>query len=110
MKPIDAFALQDALIRLLHDSSTLSSDIEARPEQLEKIARAISVHVKALTDIAEYNEILSYKEGKKKYSRYEDIPPPSPEERARFVERLYALIDKVDAESEEAEASDTIFR
>ncbi len=27
------------------------------------------------------------------YTRYEDIPPPSPEDRARFVARLTAKID-----------------
>jgi len=35
------------------------------------------------------------------YTRYEDIPPPSPEERARFRERLDALIDKINTGEKE---------
>ena len=31
------------------------------------------------------------------YIRYEDIPAPSPEERARFIARLSALIEKMEA-------------
>ncbi len=31
------------------------------------------------------------------YIRYEDIPAPSPEERARFTARLTALIEKTEA-------------
>jgi len=37
------------------------------------------------------------------YTRYEDIPPPSPEERARFRERLDALIEKINTGEKERE-------
>jgi len=35
------------------------------------------------------------------YTRYEDIPPPSPGERARFRERLDALIEKINTGEKE---------
>ncbi len=41
-------------------------------------------------------------QSKPQYTRYEDMPPPSPEERARMEAEILAIFDRIKAEEEAA--------
>ncbi len=78
-------ALQDKLNHL----SGGSKDIDDAPE---KWARAISTLMKAMDDIAARREKINAKIAAQTHTRYEDMPPPTPEDEARFNDRFRKLI------------------
>ena len=69
---------------------------EIKPVKLDGFARSISTHIKALEDLEKYNAASAKAANEKTYSTYEDIPPPSPEDRKRFYIRLKSLIRDVE--------------
>ena len=71
---------------------TAKDDIEINPQKLDTHARSISTHIKALEDVGRYNAAALKATDEKKYTAYEDLPPPSPEDRKRFYGRLQSLI------------------
>ena len=98
--------LTQAIKRLMKDinSMTAKDDIEINPQKLDTHARSISTHIKALEDIGRYNAAALKAADEKKYTSYEDLPPPSPEDRKRFYIRLESLISDIEAGTDEIEA------
>jgi len=100
-KPLDTLALQDAITRLTELIAVLDGDDP--PEKFEKLARAVSAQLKALRDIEARNADLQESADATRYTRYEDMPPPSPEDRARFIRRFERLYGQVTGPGETAE-------
>jgi hypothetical protein len=86
-----------AINHLLTEIGKLTVDTHEsiNPDQLERLARAISTHLKALQSLDDYNLKISQKDEDEKYTRYEDLPPPSPEDQDRFYARLESVIGKI---------------
>lgn len=78
------------------DAADQSLDGKAAPERLDKMARAISAQLKAMADIQTHNERAAQTDEDKKYLRYEDLPPPSPADRARFTQRFIDLVGQIE--------------
>lgn len=75
-------------------------DIARHVTEGEKLSKAISSHLKALADIRQHNlEILELAQ-QDRHTAYEDYPPPSPEDRARFMARIQKLYAEITAEDE----------
>ena len=68
---------------------------EPAPDRYEKLARAISVQMKAVQDIYAHNQRCAAQEEASEYLDYDDLPPPSPEQRTQFIERLMHLYHKL---------------
>lgn len=88
-----------AIERLISEIGIFADDREAeiKPDQLERLARAISVHLKAVQDIDAHNLREAQQDEDKKYTRYEDLPPPNPAERERLISRIRHHYDYVNA-------------
>jgi hypothetical protein len=95
-------AVQSSLARLF---AALELPRDNRPEreqiaEHERLAKAISFHLKALSDIRQHNLEITELTQDVRHTAYEDYPPPSPEDRARFMARLQKLYSEVAAEDE----------
>jgi len=98
VKYIDPDPLDDAVERLLAEMQALSRDPECVvPDKLERLAKAVSIHLKAINDVNAHNGRVAKADEDKKYLSYEDLPPPTPEERARLIDRVQLLYDRVNA-------------
>jgi len=89
------------LLEQITENVTVSEDTlgDAKPlERSEKLAKAISVHVKAVQDITAHNARCEAQEDEGIYLNYDDLPPPNPEDRARFIKRLKHLYAHLNAE------------
>ncbi|WP_409433475.1 hypothetical protein ACJ3XI_02925 [Litorimonas sp. RW-G-Af-16] len=94
-EPISDQPLQDALTHLLAQIAALSNDAAGPPAEMERLAKSVSAHLKSISDIQSHNERVAAHRFESQYTRYEDIPPPSPADRARFVARLQKLYAEV---------------
>ncbi len=98
---IDPAPLERA-IRQMVDQITdepLSLDDEAFFLRSEKRAKVISLYVKAVQDITAHNARHAAQEEDGKHLSYDDLPPPSPEDRARFVKRLTHLYNRLNEQA-----------
>jgi len=75
-----------------------AQDVVKLLERSERLAKAISVHVKAVQDITAHNARYVAQEDEDIYLNYDDLPPPNPEDRARFIKRLKHLYACLNAE------------
>jgi len=108
-------APQRAVWRLLEDMTLVAEKTREEgddpgaarktAETLDKIARSMSSTLKCLSDLQEQNARIRTADTDKKYTRYEDLPPPNPEERRRFLERLDHLVSQIEPLSDEAAAA-----
>jgi len=91
--------ITSALNRLIQDLESLADDgVDlADPLKFERSARAISACLKSLGAVEDYNQQAAKIQKEEKYTRYEDLPPPSPEEQDRFYARLESVIGKIEA-------------
>jgi len=105
MKYICPAPLNQAIGRLMEDINTLTveSHADIQPQKLDGFARSISTHIKALEDIEKYNAAAAKVDNEKKYTAYEDLPPPSPADRERFYIRLESLIREIEDRPDEIE-------
>ncbi|WP_415811480.1 hypothetical protein [Litorimonas haliclonae] len=111
----DAGAPQIAILRLLDEMNVVAemaheevgdpSSARQTAETLDKIARSMSSTLKCLSDLQAQNERIRKADEEKKFTRYEDLPPPSPEDRRRFLERLDHLVAEIEPLSDEAAAA-----
>jgi len=98
---IDPAPLERAIRHMLDHMTDISKRDDDMPlENCEKLAKAISVHVKAVQDITAHNARCAAQEDDGKYLSYENPPPPNPEQRAVFIKRLTDLYDRLNAEPE----------
>ena len=90
--------LTQAIARLMEDINLLTDEdsLSVDPQKLDGLARSISTHLKALDDLNSYNRKAAKEAEDQKYLSYEDLPPPSPEDRKRFYIRLKSLIRDVE--------------
>lgn len=59
--------------------------------QLERYARAMAAHIKVIAEIEAHNRQVAANSDSEKYTAYEDLPPPNPDERQRVIQRVLAL-------------------
>lgn len=98
---IDPAPLERTIASLLLRLDALIRDDEAAtPDVHEKLAKAISVQMKAVQDIYAHNQRVKVKEEQTKYLSYDELPPPSPEERAQFIKRLTRLYNRINDRSQ----------
>ena len=65
-------------------------------QRLEQCARALCGQLKAIQELDAHNLRQAQAETGQKYTRYEDLPPPSPAEQDRFYERLKSAIRRIE--------------
>lgn len=70
-------------------------DDEDPAPHMDRIAKSILLLLKTHADAAAHFKDVAAQELDTKYTKYEDIPPPSPEDRERFKARFLDLIDKL---------------
>ena len=92
--------LQAGLDTLLAEMARLTQEAESgadvKPAEFERLAKAISTHLKAVDDIQAHHDRLETQDKLLNFTAYEDLPPPSPEERARMIKRLQKLYASID--------------
>ena len=97
---IDPAPLERTIAHLLAQLDAVSSgEDEPAPDRYEKLARAISVQMKALQDLYAHNQRCAAQEERSEYLDYDDLPPPNPEQRTQFIERLMLLYDRFNGPS-----------
>ena len=98
--PLSDTILQAGLETLLTQMERLTdqavSGSAINPAEFEKLAKAISAHLKTMDDVIAYDRRQRDLDTPKSYTAYADFPPPSPEERAEILERLQKLYAKMD--------------
>ena len=96
--------LTQAITRLMEDINLLTDEdsLSVDPQKLDGLARSISTHLKVLDDLNSYNRKAAKEAEDQKYLSYEDLPPPSPEDRKRFYIRLKSLIRDVEDDAIQA--------
>jgi len=92
---IDPAPLTRTITRLLEHIEAMPMDAEMRLEQYDKFAKAVILQMKAVQDITAYNQQTATQDTQTKYLNYDDLPPPSPEDRTRFIKRLTRLYDRL---------------
>ncbi len=94
--------IPQALERFLDniDQLTAGDTTELDLVRLDQLARTFSVYLKAAHDFDAHSRLVAEATTQQKYTRYEDLPPPSAADRARLIARLRALYDKVNAGEE----------
>jgi hypothetical protein len=99
--------MERAIRRIMDTMSVMTDDPEGEvsPERFERFARTISLQIKTMGDITAHNSRVSKSEDKEKYLSYEDLPPPSPEERERIIARLMERYRRVNDSGEIPETS-----
>jgi len=98
MNYIDPEPLDHAIAQTLARIDEISSDPEKlSPDKLERLSRAISLQIKAISDIEAHNERARKQAEEKTYLNYEDLPPPSPKDRDKLLQRIQLLYDRVNA-------------
>lgn len=103
---IDPAPLERTITSLLEQLEAIPTDVDqSAPEKYEKLAKAISVQMKAVQDIYAYNQRASEQTEHMKYLNYDNLPPPSPEERARFIKRLTRLYNRINDNEEISSAT-----
>lgn len=96
MKFIDPEPLDMAAQRILVEIENLSADAgDFTPDKLDRMARALTAQLKAIADIETHNGRVQKQDEEKNYLSYDDLPPPSPEERKRIIARVRLLYDRV---------------
>ena len=92
--------LQSSLYLLRHIETHAIDEGEVEPILYEKIARAISVQLKAVQDIDVFNQRRNENESLTKNLNYENLPAPRDDERERFIERLTHLYNRINGTAE----------
>jgi len=105
MKPVRLDPLTQSIGRVMDDIHEMTKEEveDINPQTLDGFVRSISTHIKALEDVGRYNAVALKAADEKKYTAYEDLPPPSPEDRKRFYSRLQSLIGEAYDWGEEVE-------
>ena len=102
---IDPAPLQRTIAHLLAQLDAISSSGgEPAPEKHEKLARAINVQMKALQEINAHNQRCAAQEDQSEYLDYDELPPPNPEQRTQFIERLMRLYHRLNESGEISQA------
>lgn len=99
---IDPVPLERAIRHMLDQitANPAMVDNSSSLERSEKLAKAISLHVKAVQDITAHNARNAAQEDDGKYLSYDNLPPPNPKDTARFIVRLTHLYHRLNAETE----------
>jgi hypothetical protein len=92
----DRFISLDAAQVALNQSLVkLTSQLDETPE---KAARGLSITLKALADLQAHRDAIQAREAASEYTRYEDLPPPPPDEVRKFRKLFNKMVDaKVEA-------------
>ncbi len=79
-------------------------DLVNRPkserEPPDKFAKSISALMKAKADVVAQQEKEQAKSFAKQHTRYEDMPPPTPEDEARFDAEFQKILSEIFGEDE----------
>ncbi len=93
LRPV-VFAVEN-MIEQIGAAAMNEGDERPTPERLEKMAKSVSAQLKAIADIEQHNLRLRQSSQDKEYTRYEDLPPPSPQERARIKARFKDVVNQL---------------
>ena len=101
--PISEKILQLGLKTLLDEMERLSQEAKAdgvvKTVEFERLAKAISTHLKTIDDVNAHQDRAAAAAKLQQYTAYEDLPPPSPAERARIIKRLQKLYASIDLDA-----------
>ena len=95
---LDLFKRAEIALHSQLDAILLSVGKEDSPPDstsTEKWAKSISTLLKALDDAAQRRAAAEAEIAAKTYTRYEDMPPPTPEDEARFYDEFRKLVGEV---------------
>ncbi len=90
---LDLLNKTEAALQLKLD--TLLSVSTEGDDPPDKWARAISTLLKTLDDMTARRTAIEARIAAKTHTRYEDMPPPTPEDEARFYERFRKLVGSI---------------
>ena len=94
---------ETALLAVKEQLEDLITTPKSEREPPDKFAKNLSALMKAQADTQAQFEAFRAKTEAKKYTRYEDMPPPTPEDEARFHDRFRSLIHRIAMSEEEGE-------
>ena len=86
--------LHDTRARLVAELKALNAPPEDG-DALDRSPRNISATLKAIDDVQSQIDKAEEKLTKQTYSRWEDLPPPSPEDEARYYEDFKRIFRRV---------------
>lgn len=90
------FAVEN-MIEQIGDAAMCKGEERPTPDRLEKMAKSVTAQLKAIADIEQHNLRARQFGLDKEYTRYEDLPPPSPEERSRIAARFKEVVGQLAA-------------
>jgi len=97
MIDLSSDTLLSAANRLLEEFDKLAAQKDDFPiQKLEQCAKALCSQLKAIQELEAHNDRQSQTETGQTYTRYEDLPPPSPAEQDRFYARLKSAIARIE--------------
>ena len=97
MTALSSETLITAAERLITEIGTHAGNKEALDlQKLEHCARALTAQLKAIQDLDAHNKRQTQHKIGQTYTRYEDLPPPSPAEQDRFYARLKSAIHRIE--------------
>ena len=97
MTALSSETLITAAERLIAEIGTHAGNQELLElQKLEHCARALTAQLKAIQDLEAHNKRQTQHKTGQTYTRYEDLPPPSPAEQDRFYARLKSAIHRIE--------------
>lgn len=101
--PTDEF-FETALAGIQERLDDLITQPKSDGDPPDKFAKSISALMKAKADVLAQQEQEQGKQFAKKHTRYEDMPPPTPEDEDRFYARFRKLVGLVNDPDADARA------
>lgn len=93
-----------ALLAVKEQLEDLITTPKSEREPPDKFAKNLSALMKAQAETEAQYDAFRAKTFAKQYTRYEDMPPPTPEDEARFHARFAELVDRIAMSEEDGEA------
>ena len=91
---------ETALLAVKEQLEDLITTPKSEREPPDKFAKNLSALMKAQADTQSQFEAFRAKTEAKKYTRYEDMPPPTPEDEARFDAEFQRILSELFDEDE----------
>lgn len=95
---------ETALAGIAFELDDLVTQPKSEREPPDKFAKSISALMKAKADVLAQMEQERAKTAAKHHTRYEDMPPPTPEDEERFYARFRKLVGLVNDPDADARA------
>lgn len=97
MTPLSSDTLIAAANRIITEIGEYVENTDALDlQRLELCARGLCLQLKAIHDLDTHNQRMAAIDIGQTYTRYEDLPPPSPAEQDRFYARLESSVTQIE--------------